>query len=115
MTAKSTRIAALNDAYRRRLLGAPGIPGQTVMTRGIAALCDEARAAVLRSVATFDAFTPDNDPHHEHDCAVLSAAGHRVIFKFDYYEDATCAFGAENAGDPAASYRVLCIMLATEY
>ena len=38
---------------------------------------------VLIAVARFDDFNEDNDPWREHDCAVLTANGRRVIFKHD--------------------------------
>src|SRR5262245_54620465 len=93
------QIAAQNDRFRHSLGFLPlGVPGQTVMTRGIAALPAETIAQIFRRVATFNEFTPANDPHGEHDCAIIRRPGEEnVIFKFDYYADATCTEGAEDA------------------
>jgi hypothetical protein len=71
-------------------------------------------SAVLDAVQTFDEFTPDNDPHGEHDCALLTVAGHRVMFKIDYY-DSSMIGGSPDPSDPAITYRVLTMLLASEY
>src|SRR5262245_22056203 len=106
------QLARLNDLHRASLIAPAG--GRTVMTRGVAGLNEALLVEALRGVATFSAFTPDNDPWGEHDCArVTLSDGTRVIWKIDYYADARCEFGAE---EPAvACYRVLTIMLAEEY
>lgn len=106
------RLAAvreLNDALRRT-----GIGGRTVLTRGVAALPTAELAVVLRAVAAFDAFREDNDPHAEHDCAVVDAAGHQVLFKIDYY-DPDLQHHSLDASDSTITARVLTIMLAEEY
>ncbi len=41
--------------------------GQTILTTGVSALDTDAKAALLRLVPSFEALTPDNDPHREHD------------------------------------------------
>ena len=57
-----------------------------MITSGIQALGTEGAARVLGAVAGFDAFTADNDPYGEHDCAILTVDGLRVLFKIDYYD-----------------------------
>jgi hypothetical protein len=103
------RIAELNDAFRRTFSG-----GRVMMTAGIAALTEDARQQVLSRVRAFDAFTPDNDPHHEHDFGSFEAAGKKVFWKIDTY-DAEMRFGSEDPADPSKTTRVLTIMLASEY
>jgi hypothetical protein len=56
------RIRDLNDGFRRTLQG-----GKVFVTAGVAALGAERVQAILRRVTEFDCFTPDNDPHGEHD------------------------------------------------
>src|SRR6202008_2313158 len=77
----STRICALNDELRRF-----GRGGRVMITSGIQALGAEGIARVLAAVAAFDAFTTDNDPYGEHDCAILTVDGERVLFKIDYFD-----------------------------
>jgi len=110
-------IAALNDAFRLRLGLQTGIPGRTMMTRAVAALPGDQQLAILRAVRAFDRFTPDNDPHREHDFGRFAVDGvdEPIIFKIDYYADDAMEFGSEDASDPAQSYRVLTIMLASDY
>src|SRR3712207_8944641 len=77
----AAKVRHLNDALRTA-----GRGGRTVVTAGIAALPPEQVAAILAAVAGFDAFTADNDPYGEHDCARLKAAGHKGIWKIDTYD-----------------------------
>jgi hypothetical protein len=103
------QIRALNDRLRIHVVG-----GRVVVTSGIAALGPETTAEILRVVADFDAFTPDNDPWDEHDCATLTVHGTRVIWKIDYYDLEQQAHSPDPA-DPKLTVRVLTLMLADEY
>ena len=87
--------------------------GKCVLTRSVAALDADTQMIILARVRTFDTFTPDNDPHGEHDFGAVSVAGvGKVFFKIDYYDDATLQWGAE---DRIKAYRILTIMLASDY
>ena len=74
---------------------------------------------IAERVAAFDRFTPDNDPHKEHDFGSLDHEGHPVFWKIDYYDRASFGSGretgSEDPSDPAKTLRVLTIMLASEY
>jgi hypothetical protein len=105
----SARISALNDELRRF-----GRGGQIIVTSGIQALGTEGVARVLAAVAGFDAFTGDNDPYGEHDCAILTVDGLRVLFKIDYY-DRDLAYHSPDPSDPTVTERVMTVMLASEY
>jgi hypothetical protein len=105
----STRICTLNDELRRF-----GQGGQIMITSGIQALGTEGVAHVLAAVAGFDAFTDDNDPYGEHDCAILTVDGHQVMFKIDYY-DRDLAYHSPDPSDPTVTERVMTVMLASEY
>jgi hypothetical protein len=109
MTDRTGRIRALNDQLRTS-----GIGGQLVITCGVASLPEPDIAAVLLAVKTFTDFTPDNDPHEEHDFALIEAAGERVMFKIDYY-DRALSMHSPDAADPAVTVRVLTIMFSSEY
>jgi hypothetical protein len=105
-------IARQNDTFRRGLGMIGGIPGRAFLTRSIAALPAEDRAAIIEGVRAFDTFDPGNNPWGERDYGRLAAAGHTVLWKIDYYAGPGMDAGAE---DPRASYRTLTIMLAEDY
>jgi hypothetical protein len=65
-------------------------------------------------VVTFEAFTPGDDPHGEHDFGAIKHAGVRYFWKIDYY-DLAKQFGSPDAADPTVTTRVLTIMRADEY
>jgi hypothetical protein len=103
------RLAVLNDTFRRTFIG-----GRVVVTPGVAALGSEGAMAILRKVATFDAFTLNNDPHGEHDFGSLTHEGTTYFWKIDAY-DRACEFGSPDPLDPAVTCRVLTVLRADEY
>jgi hypothetical protein len=105
----TARIRALNDQLRRS-----GRGGRVMITSGIEALGATSVARIMAAVAAFDAFTGDNDPYAEHDCAILTVDGVRVLFKLDYF-DSNLAYHSPDPTDPKVTERVLTIMLAEEY
>lgn len=112
---KAQRIAELNDRFRKDPMSS-GVPGRAFATAGISALPMEAQLIIWAKVATFDEFTEDNDPHGEHDFGAieLPKVG-RIFWKIDYYLNAHMRWGAEDPANVRASYRVLTVMLASEY
>ena len=105
----AAKIRELNDSFRTTMTG-----GRVMMTAGIDALPSDVKAMVIRRVAMFSDFTPDNDPHQEHDFGSFTLAGRKFFWKIDYF-DAAMEFGSEDPADPAKTTRVLTIMLAEEY
>ena len=103
------QIRALNDELRRF-----GRDGRIMITAGVQILGTKGVARVLAAVAAFDAFTGDNDPHGEHDCAILTVDGVRVLFKIDYY-DRNLSYHSPDPSDPTVTERVMTVMLASEY
>ncbi len=103
------RVRELNDAFRKTFSG-----GKVVMTASVAALPDMVRANALVEVTRFDAFSPDNDPHGEHDFGSFDLVGRKFFWKIDAY-DANMEFGSEDPSDPAKTTRVLTLMLASDY
>lgn len=106
---QSARIRDLNDAFRSTFL-----TGTVLITPGIRDLPDAIRPRVIEGVQTFSAFTPDNDPHGEHDFGAFTVEGHKVFWKIDYYAP-DMEHGSSDPADPAQTNRVLTIMLAEEY
>ena len=107
---KTRKIAMLNDLCRTAM----GVAGRVVQTSGISALPLNDQSVIHEKVETFDAFTPDNDPHGEHDFGAFQHNGQRIFWKIDYY-DRTLSKGSDDPTDPQQTVRVLTIMLASEY
>ncbi|MBP2315743.1 DUF3768 domain-containing protein [Azospirillum soli] len=106
---RAAEIARLNDHLRRTFEG-----GRVVITAGIAALDPLRVNLILAGVRTFSAFTADNDPCGEHDCATMTVRDTQIMWKIDYY-DPTMTYLSTDAADPISAVRVLTIMLANEY
>lgn len=104
-------IRILNDRLRANLDPATG---RIVMTAGVASLPMAEQADLLNAVRTFDAFTPDNDPHEEHDFGAVELNGERYFWKIDTY-DRTMTYHSPRPWDDKATVRVLTIMCADEY
>ena len=119
-------VAALNDIARRTM----GVTCRTVITQGIAALDENTQSDILKMIEGFEDFTPDNDPHGEHDAGFLyrdvlgqwhtrwtddsTRPALSVMWKFDYY-DRDLEFGSAEPWNPDATIRVLTILLTSEY
>jgi hypothetical protein len=106
---KLERIRALNDHLRRSFIG-----GKVVATRGVTALDNDDFLILLNLLNDFDDFTPDNDPHGEHDFGAVMLNGARYFWKIDYY-DPTLTSGSADPSDDSITTRVLTIMRADEY
>jgi hypothetical protein len=121
-TTNTKRIAELNDRFRTSTLSLDPVAislGKKVVTSGIRDLGLIATVEIAERVAAFDSFTPDNDPHREHDFGGFEHGGHKIFWKIDYYDRASFGtgrdMGSEDPSDPAQTLRVLTIMLASEY
>lgn len=110
MVDKTKKICRLNDELRT----GKSQDGQIMITSGIVDLGPAFQSEVTNAVAKFDAFTPHNDPHFEHDFGSVEIQGHKIFFKFDYY-DLNMEMLSSDPSDPAITNRVLTIMLAEEY
>lgn len=108
--ARRATIARLNDHFRFT-----GEGGQTYLSHGVAVLSVITKERVIRAVRHFDAFTPDNDPHGEHDCAVVGVGKHQIMWKIDYFPRDRSHRDDPDPADPATTKRVMTIMLAEEY
>lgn len=104
------RIRELNDAFRET----PPATGRVYVTRGIAALPDKEQFEIMRRVHFYDAFTPENDPHGEHDFGSFEYAGKTIFWKIDCY-DRDLNYGSPDPSDESVTERVLTVMLAEEY
>jgi Protein of unknown function (DUF3768) len=109
MNEKTARIRELNDAFRKTFSG-----GKVVTTASVAALPNMVTAHALVEVTRFDNFTPENDPHGEHDFGNLQLVGRTFYWKIDAYDE-NLEFGSEDPTDPDKTTRVLTLMLAEDY
>ena len=113
-------IRALNDELRHALpFTKPGCmmtkPGcMMVATKGVEPLTVAKVAALVVAIRDYDAFTPDNDPHGEHDFGAVEQEGVQYFWKIDAY-DRSLEFASPNPANPAVTTRVLTIMRADEY
>jgi hypothetical protein len=104
--ANKERIRELNDAFRTSFQG-----GQVMLTASVDALPSDVKAIAIRKVATFAEFTPDNDPHGEHDFGNFELVGRKFFWKIDLYEEPDVK---TPNGEPLVT-RVLTIMLAEDW
>jgi len=113
---QTSRIRELNDRFR-----ATGAGGRIYVSKGIMALPNYQMLRIIENVRAFEAFTPDNDPHGEHDFGAFTIEGEKIIWKIDYYQpniDGELDVDGPGSEDPSNSgetIRVLTIMLAGEY
>ena len=107
MNDKSERIAALNDAQRRALIG-------VMCTASVDALPPAERAELLLRLREFDDWEPGNDPYGEHDFGTLVVNGNRYFFKIDYHDNELTGHSPDPT-DPAVTRRVIMLMRADEY
>jgi hypothetical protein len=105
--ADTQRIQELNDQARQTLTGC-----RVLVTPGVMAL--NATDMILAMVRRYSAFTPDNDPHGEHDFGSFQYQDETIFWKFDYY-DLDFTMHSPDAADPNVTARVLTILLGSEY
>ena len=102
-TEYATKVAELNDAFRRSGFG-------VTITPGVQAITD--MPGLIEAVRRFDAFTESNDPYKEHDFGTIERHGQKVFWKIDYYDQAL-QYGEEPLSPKCR--RVMTVMLASEY
>jgi len=115
---RAAKIAEQNDRFRKTWGADVTVPGQIVVTPGVAHLSAGVQVQIMRAVQTFDTFTEDNDPYGDRTFGAfeITAAGEAVklFWKIDLY-DTEYTFGSAAPEDTAATRRVLTIMQRSEY
>ena len=116
------RVAEQNDAFRRHVcLGSPYPPetgalaGRLVCTAAVSARGLLFVNTCQRVIGFFTDFSADNDPDGFHDFGAIRIADVNVWWKIDMYDDAEMQFGSEAPDDPARTYRVLTILLPSDW
>jgi hypothetical protein len=85
-----------------------------LITQGIEGLGQNAVRSIVETVRDFTEFPPESDPWGEHDFGMFEYDGEKIYWKIDCYNlDQTA--GSPNPANAAVTYRVLTIMLASEY
>lgn len=69
----------------------------------------------VMSVVRFDQFTEENDPYGEYDFGAFELHRVRLFWKIDYYSDERMIFGSRDPSSASETFRLLTIMLASEY
>ncbi len=103
------KIRKLNDDLRIHRFG-----GIIVITPGILGLGPSAISRIIRAITEFDGFNENNDPYGEHDCAVMTVDGIKLIWKIDAY-DLSRRFLSPDPTDINVTSRVMTVMRADEY
>ncbi|WP_299829301.1 DUF3768 domain-containing protein [uncultured Roseobacter sp.] len=105
------RIRELNDRFRTNGEGR----GTVFVTSGLQAEGGGFVAKAVGAVRHFSDFSDDNDPWGEHDFGAIDLDGRKVFFKLNYYTDETLSAGSANPANEGMTYRVMTIMLSSEY
>ena len=122
---RTAEIAELNDAARAGSL----VTSKTVFTRALAdILAGEdldpgtrqlnlmMGQCALRRLINETPIDPGNDPHGERDFGCIEHQGHKIFWKVDVYaNDGTFAWGSETPWDALQSFRVVTVMLASDW
>lgn len=114
----AAKLAEQNDRFRKTWGADFTVPGQIVMTRGVADLSPVAKAIIMQRVQTFDTFTEDNDPYGDHTFGAfefeVAGNSYRIFWKIDLY-DTQYSMGSDDPANPQVTRRVLTITHASEY
>ena len=110
----------LNDKFRKQLPVMTDIPGRIMLTIGIQELCSTETEpmvhlpALFEFIRNYNDFNADNDPWNERNFGNFEFQGEHCFWKTDYYAPDMMS-GAEDPSDPYRSFRVITIMVASEY
>jgi hypothetical protein len=111
-------IAEQNDRFRTTWGADFTVPGQIVLTRGVADLSPAAKAIIMQRVQTFSEFTEDNDPYGDHTFGSfefeVAESKYHIFWKIDLY-DTAYNMGSDTPEDVSVTRRVLTVLHASEY
>jgi hypothetical protein len=109
MDQRTHRIRELNNQFRKSIAR-----GMYVMSPGISDLGEEAVDRIVKTVAALEVVYPTDHPHEEHALGTFEAEGRTMVFKIFYF-DTDLEHQSPDPADPAATVRVMEVMLDHEY
>jgi hypothetical protein len=111
-------IAEQNDRFRTTWGADFTVPGQIVLTRGVADLSPAAKAIIMQRVQKFCVFNEDNDPYGDHTFGAfefeIGRNSYRIFWKIDLY-DLAYSMGSNDPANVQVTRRVLTVLQASEY
>ena len=111
-------IAEQNDRFRSTWGADFTVPGQIVLTRGVADLSPAAKAIIMQRVQKFSEFTEGNDPYGDHSFGSfkfeIAGNNYHIFWKIDLYDQEYSA-GSSDPANVSVTRRVLTILHASEY
>ena len=121
----TAEIARLNDAARAGSLPTSRIVFTRALADMLAGVAEDPGArqaslmlgqAALRRLINETPNESGNDPHGERDFGAVEFQGHKIFWKIDVYvNDGTFAWGSEVPWDAQQSFRVVTVMLASDW
>ncbi len=105
-------IRRLNDRFRMQM---DHTLGRWVITSGVNAEGPLFVQRACRAVQQFAEFNEANNPHGEHDFGKIELDNLPLFWKIDVFRDSKLDAGSEDPSDPQRSYRILTVLLASEY
>jgi hypothetical protein len=106
--ARKAQVRQFNDSFRAAITN-DGI----MLSEGVKELPIDVRAMAIRKVATFDAFSADNDPHGEHDFGGFDLAGKRFFWQLTRDNKLKPEL-RDDMGDATGTGQILAIRLSGE-
>jgi Protein of unknown function (DUF3768) len=106
---KLAKIREENDKFRTTFRG-----GTILLTQGVTDLPSMVAAAALQKVAEFKDWTPDIDPHGEHDYLSFDLCNREFVFIIQYWNLEIDGPSIDPA-DPGVTTRIATLMLVHEW
>ena len=109
MNTRLQSIRALNDDARQRLTA-----GTANLSPGVMALGPAGVHRIIKAIASYDNFDPDDDRFEQHEAGTFDADGHTIFFKIDSLDLAEEGLSPDPA-DFEVTVRIINVMLTDEF
>ena len=110
----TAQIRNLNDKFRQTF---DNKLGKVIITQVVGCLNTNQLQRLLQAVKQFNDFNENNDPWKEHDMGKIELFDEKFFFKIDYFDRQRYSqgIGSEEPYNVDKTFRVMTIMLASEY